>query len=300
MSMKAALLSSAAMWFAVCPGAAWAADFAVEAGAKPAVDAINGKLEGFGGWADGRFGRDGFSGGALGSLTVPLGDRFGAQIDGLAAVKDGDFVGGGAGHLFTRDPDRFLFGLYGSGVGFDDRVNSWNVKIGAEGELYFDRFTLSAVLGYERLGGGSDRVGARRIERASKGGSFFDYADLSYYVTDDWKVSVGHRYTGRKHAAAFGTEARLPFGAVPVSAFVEGRLGEDDYKAVWGGLKVYFGGEDKPLIARHRESDPPNWLKDDLFSTRTKRRSLGAAPTPPTDPELPCGCGGPCPCGPET
>ncbi len=33
-----------------------------------------------------------------------------------------------------------------------------------------------------------------------------------------------------------------------------------------GGLKFYFGRADKPLIARHRQDDPPNWTTDTLFS----------------------------------
>ena len=50
------------------------------------------------------------------------------------------------------------------------------------------------------------------------------------------------------------------------SAFVEGRFGEDDFHGVWGGLKVYFGPTDKPLIARHRQEDPPSWNVDNLFA----------------------------------
>lgn len=296
MTLKTALLSGAAMGLVFGAGApVRAADiFAEGAGLAPAVDVLNGKVEGFGGWADGRFGRSGdFVGGGLASVTLPLGERFGAQVDGIAASKRGDFVGGGAGHLFTRDPASYLSGVYGSGIGFDDRLNSWNAKIGAEGEAYFGRLTLSGVLGYEHIGGGSSAT-----ERTRKGGSFFDYVDVSYYVTDDWKLSAGHRYTGRKHAAALGTEIALPVAGFDSSAFVEGRLGEKDYKAVWGGLKVYFGGGDKTLIARHRESDPPNWLKDDLFSTSSRRRSPGVTPPPPPPP--PCGGEGSCgPCYPD-
>lgn len=261
-----------------------AADLAVADVLKPAVDVLNGKVEGFGGWADGRFGRKGeFSGGALASLTAPVGTSFGAQVDGLLASQYGELAYAGAGHFFTRNPDSFLFGVYGSAIGFDKRGGAWNYKLGAEGELYFGALTVSGVLGYEQSRGGGDR-----FERVRKGGSFFDYVDVSYYVTEDLKLSVGHRYTGRKHAAAFGAEYRLPVTGADVSLFAEGRAGEKDYKAAWAGLKVYFGGGSKPLIARHRESDPTNWLKDDLFSISNRRRiTNGAAPG-----------GGGCPCAP--
>jgi hypothetical protein len=32
--------------------------------------------------------------------------------------------------------------------------------------------------------------------------------------------------------------------------------GSDDYVSVMGGLRFYFGAEDKSLKARHREDDP--------------------------------------------
>ena len=43
---------------------------------------------------------------------------------------------------------------------------------------------------------------------------------------------------------------------LPVSLTVEGQLGEDGYSSVLAGLSLYFGGEDKSLIRRHREDDP--------------------------------------------
>jgi hypothetical protein len=46
----------------------------------------------------------------------------------------------------------------------------------------------------------------------------------------------------------------------------EGVTGEDSFHGIWGGLKFYFGHADKPLIARHRQDDPPNWTTDTLFS----------------------------------
>ena len=43
---------------------------------------------------------------------------------------------------------------------------------------------------------------------------------------------------------------------IPASITVEGRLGEDGFTSVMAGLSLYFGGEDKSLIRRHREDDP--------------------------------------------
>jgi hypothetical protein len=57
------------------------------------------------------------------------------------------------------------------------------------------------------------------------------------------------------------------------SAFVEGRVGEEGFHGIWGGLKLYFGQSDKPLIARHRRDDPPVWSGDSLFSILNNQSS---------------------------
>ena len=301
---RGALLSGVALGvvaaFLMAADPVRAADM-VEAGAGlPAVDGFNGKLEGFGGWGESKGFRSGsdFVGGGLGSLSLPVGHSFGFQLDGMAATRQGDFVGGAAGHLFTRDPSSHLIGLYGSGVGFDDPSRTRSYKIGAEAEAYLGRFTLSGVAGYEHVDAkkaflGLDGSGARVFSDPKDGGSFFDQLDVSFYPTDDLKLSAGHRYVGRKHAAALGVEALMPVGGVGVSAFAEGRIGEEDYKAAWAGVKIYFG-EDKSLIRRHRESDPPNRLKDDLFAASSRRDRVGAVPPPPPPPPgceiTNCGC----------
>ncbi len=43
---------------------------------------------------------------------------------------------------------------------------------------------------------------------------------------------------------------------LPASLTLEGRLGEDGFSSVTAGFNLYFGGEDKSLIRRHREDDP--------------------------------------------
>ena len=49
----------------------------------------------------------------------------------------------------------------------------------------------------------------------------------------------------------------LPLGnGIMGSAFVEGRVGEDDFHGVWGGLQFHFGPTGKTLMARERQGDP--------------------------------------------
>jgi hypothetical protein len=42
--------------------------------------------------------------------------------------------------------------------------------------------------------------------------------------------------------------------------FVDAMVGSDDYVSVMGGLRFYFGAEDKSLKARHREDDPGSFF----------------------------------------
>lgn len=312
-AIRSKMLSTTALGLALSLSSvapAVSADLAVEPLFKPAVDAINAKLEGYGGWTNGRFGRkDSFNGGGAGSLSVPIGERFGAQIDGLLGSNNNRLVYGGAGHFFTRDPDSYLFGAYGSAVGSEHTGGAWAGKLGGEAEFYLGQFTISGVLGVERLTNGGNQFRFRHKT------SFFDYVDVAYYINDDLKVSLGHRYTARANAVAFGAEYKLPVSGADISLFGEGRIGEKHYRTVLGGVKLYLGGGEKSLKARQRESDPTNYLREDIFALTAAARSGGgnscpsggggggvgsiAAPCPPPPPPPPpCGCGGPCPCGP--
>ena len=49
---------------------------------------------------------------------------------------------------------------------------------------------------------------------------------------------------------------------VPVSLKLDGRVGEEGFASVMAGVSLYFGGEDKSLIRRHREDDPPVYSLD--------------------------------------
>lgn len=72
----------------------------------PAVSGINGKVEGFGGIVNTDFdqGNEGSGGGAA-SLSVPLGNFIGFQIDGLAGEFADQGVAAVGAHLFWRDPE---------------------------------------------------------------------------------------------------------------------------------------------------------------------------------------------------
>jgi len=223
----------------------------------PAVSGINAKISGFGGWEDHDFGPDGGLAGVDGSLSIPLGQLFGFQVDGMAASLDGNFIGGAAGHLFWREPTIGLLGLYGSWVTRDDSgVDTW--RIGVEGEYYSGPISVEAIVGYED----ADVPAFVLLDDEN----IFAYADAAYYATPDLRFSVGYRHLNELDMAAVGAEWQLPTDFIGgTSLFAEGRIGEDDYASVWAGLRVYLAAENKTLIRRHREDDPGSKLSSNIF-----------------------------------
>ncbi len=218
----------------------------------PAVSGVNGKISAEGGLFD----AEGF--GALsGSLSLPLGHSYGVQIDGSVGTFDEEFFGSAGGHLFWRNPDYGLLGVYGSYTALDG-VDGEVSRIGVEAEYYWNQVTLKGVIGAEFL----DLDAPINYDETN----LFAFSDIAYYAMDDLELSVGHRYTGEKHALALGVEYQLnqPIFASGVSLFAEGRIGEDEYRGAWAGVRMYLGDE-KTLIRRHREDDPTDWAEDNLF-----------------------------------
>jgi hypothetical protein len=219
----------------------------------PAVDGLNAKVAGFGGVAKGH----GLYG-AGGSLTMPLGFRYGLQIDGIAASADTEALGdvtvaGVPAHLFWRDPSAGLFGLYGHYL-HGDIFSGADVFAGAfEGALYLGRFTIEGIAGAQ---GGKADLGA--LGDVNFDTRFIDVAQLAYYPIDDLKISIGHSYLFGTNSLLLGAEQGLPTGHGTMAAlFVDGGVAEGGDATVLGGLRLYIGQSDKTLIRRHREDDPP-------------------------------------------
>jgi hypothetical protein len=221
----------------------------------PAVDGINAKIDGYGGGANHS---DGFYG-ATGSLSVPLAQQWGAQIDGRVQNADGIGAYGVAGHLFWRDPSIGLVGAYGSYWHWNGRdirdvghVSTNTSAIAAQGEYYAGRWTLGGVAGIEMVS-----INAPAALDASVPNRFFDSIRASYYVTDNSKLSIGHAYISGRHGLTLGAEHGFALGGGRMaSLFGQARFAEEGHNAVLGGLRVYFGQRDKTLIDRHRQDDP--------------------------------------------
>ncbi len=240
--------------FGIMLTSALAAD--IDPGCFPAVSGINGKIEGAGGLYEDEVG-DGARFQGVGSLSLPLGCLFGLQVDVGGGDLDGDGFFGAGGHLFMRDPESYLLGVQAQYIDLDgDDI----FRVGPEAELYLGDITLSAMAGFETAQNfGTDDIVAQ-IEAA-------------YYISDDLKFYGGYRRFLDVDAGAIGFEF-MP-EVLPAALFVDAMLGSDDYASVLGGLRFYFGGEDKSLKARQREDDPGHFFN---LLTRAVNNDEGCVP----------------------
>lgn len=236
---------------------------------KPAVSDVNGKIAIAGGVIgdDGTYLIDG-------SVSFPVTHEIGVQVDGLIGTVDGDGVGGGAAHVFWRDPEQALAGIYVSGLASTAGGNYQVGNVGAEGALYLGQFAVEGVAGLQISDVRSAEV--------------FGSIGLAYYPVDDLRVYAAYRHWFGQNEAGFGAEWQLPGqndDSLAYAIYADGRLREDD-QAVIVGVRIYFGAQ-KSLIRRHREDDPIAPLVNDLFSASTvpnPAQGSAAAPQPPEEP----------------
>lgn len=215
-----------------------------------AVSGVNGKIGVEGGAYDGT---GPFL--TLGSVTVPLGERLGLQLDGSLGAIDDKVMWGGGAHLFTRDPSRYLFGLYVSDHQWND-INIW--RAAAESEIYLGKFSLETLAGVENVDV-PDVVDGLAVANEDDQ-HFFAHADIAFYPVDDLRLYGGYRFIAEESFGSAGAEYLFNGVGVPVSMYVDGRLGDEDHDQIMGGVRVYLGEDlGKSLIQRHRTEDPENY-----------------------------------------
>jgi hypothetical protein len=220
----------------------------------PAVSQTNLKVTGLGGEVSGDgawvFG---------GALTAPVGQTVGVQFEGGASSVDGDLSWGAAAHVFTRDPDKYLLGLFAAYAKEDD-FDLDATRIGAEAELYMKQFTLLAHAGYQF----SDTL---------EDGAF-GKIDLRWYATDNFAVTVGGEFEKDTTLGNLEVEFMPGFSALPGLAFnVKGSIGDDDFDSVLGGITYYFGSN-ASLKDRQRRQDPDSALFGLFQSVEQERAKL--------------------------
>ena len=204
---------------------------------KPAVDGLNFKFSALTGAIGGYSNHM-----IIGSVATPLPffSNFGAQLDlGFGQYRHDYNSAAAALHIFYRDPDRGLVGIYGD-WGYVNPEHAG--RMGVEAALYNDRWSLDVFAGVQ--------FGQHVLTE------FVDEVDLGYYFTDNFKGSIGHRLISRGHVANVGFEYQ-PENAIGWSVYGEAEIGEDNYNGAWLGLRYAFGqAAGKSLIERDRQSDP--------------------------------------------
>jgi hypothetical protein len=166
--------------------------------------------------------------------------------------------------LFWRDPSIGLLGAYASYSHWNgiDIVNFGHIStdtghFAGEGEYYWGRWTFGGLAGVQTV-----RINAPVVAGVQVGSipnRFFEAISASYYVTDNFKLLIGHLYLSGRHGLRLGAEHGFALGGGRMaSLFAEALFAEGGSNAVLAGLRVYFGQHDKTLIDRHRQDDPSN------------------------------------------
>lgn len=173
--------------------------------------------------------------------TIPLGERFGAQLD-LGIATD-QYYGAGL-HLFARDPGMGLVGIVGSA---ESQYGVTMTRIGAELEYYLsDNVTVAARVGYQ---GGSAPNGA------------FGRLDVKFYPDPNLAVTGGIEAQPSFLVGRAGLEWRPAIDALPGMSVTAdaSATSTGNYRAMFG-LHFQFGGSTDSILSRDRKSDPSSAL----------------------------------------
>jgi hypothetical protein len=228
--------------------------FSGSVSASGAVSGLNGKVSGLYGGVDGED-----TTAAEASISIPLGNQFGFQADGLIGEIDPENVYGIGGHLFWRNSQLALLGITGTWAEYNDvGIN----RVGIEGEYYLNQFTFAAALG--RQGGD--------INNAAYGG-----IEARYYPVANLLLSAAWNRADNQDLYGLGAEWQTPISWL--SVFAQLASGNNDYDHAFGGLRFYIG-EMKTLVRRHREDDPPSMLLQSLTANLRAARAAAKAQDP--------------------
>jgi hypothetical protein len=217
-------------------------------GTKPAVSGLNGKIAvgyDFTRYDPGTGLIDYSIPFAEASLSAPIGDQFGVQVDGAIAQISGNSLNitayGGGAHLFWRNPDMALVGIYGEAIGTSNTLGNY-YRIGPEAEIYLDRISIEGFAGVQGGSGGFSTM-------------FSGDLTAAFYPTDNLRLDASVYRSYGVTWGRIGGEALFDLGGTAGAVFANASFGNgfQSYKA---GLRFYFGSRGKSLIDRHREDDP--------------------------------------------
>lgn len=246
-----------------------------QARANDAVSALNGKVEGAYGKVD-----DTYSRGIAGSLSIPVAQSWGIQIDSLYqhAAED-DFYGLGA-HFFTRKSETGLLGLVAGGM-HSGTIDNFAVAV--EGEYYLPWVTLGGYAGYDNVqSNGSVVAYSPRVTDHDD----FALANLylAAYPMDNLMLRFDWLNRINRNFYSLQVEYQTPVKGLAVFGVVG--LGDNDFFQLQGGVRWYIG-KDKTLKARHRQDDPANIFNSLQGGNVAAGQSSGSAAPSAAAPHLP-------------
>ena len=216
-----------------------------------------------------------------GAVSLPLGRQFGLQIDAgalhgtvetegvaFAAQDLGIKAYGVGGHLFWRDPEIGLLGVYGQQTIYDlEDIDITHTRLGVKGEAYLGDFTVKGFAGRDVADFGF--FGEGTYWAAS--------GEVDFYITDDLLVKAGIEHSFNATTGFAGVEAAFSDAKIASSLFAEASFSESETTAM-AGIRFYFGGEAKSLKRRHREDDPDVNLFDNLGALGSCLNGITAPP----------------------
>jgi len=110
-----------------------------------------------------------------------------------------------------------------------------------EGELYLNRWILHSHVGVEtaRINSNAALFNSLGLPAPAIPNRVFDDVSVSYYVTDDFNLHVGHDLTEGTHFMVWGSEYGFALGGGRMAAlFTEGWIGEGGNNGALGGLRI--------------------------------------------------------------
>ncbi len=192
---------------------------------------------------------------AVGSITFPIKERFGLQIDaGFGRFDAGSTVGdidsyGIGAHLFTRDPEVGLFGFYAHYLKTDfGPLELDSTKFGVEAEWYVNNVTLEGFAGVDHIDSDTNDETYANLDFTA-----------AYYVNDNIRVEAGVLHQFDTTLGSVGFEAALPAFENNTSIYANAEFADGETSAR-AGIRIYFGGGNKSLKDRHRQDDPKERL----------------------------------------
>ncbi|MBX9635841.1 MAG: hypothetical protein K2X44_12740 [Magnetospirillum sp.] len=175
------------------------------------------------------------------SGTMPVGERYGVQLDGMLGQSGERGQGGVGGHFFWRDPN---VGLIGASTMWS-RIGGWNLfRHGIEAEAYLGDYTLAPSVGIQR-------------GDANRGTTGYANLELGWYATDQIKLSIGGGGFSQSRSGFVGAEWQ-PNQDEPFSLFATGGGANEGAGSVLFGVRYVLGAGASSLKQQHRHGDPQN------------------------------------------